>query len=84
MTEPRDCNGCAIGDAMERRDFLRSLLAMGAVFVTGVGPRAEKIYPIPVSDGVSIDKDESVIVARWINTARSMDAVIKQVLVGIK
>ena len=69
MTEPRDCNGCDIGAAMERRDFLRSLLAMGAVFVSGVGPRAEKIYPIPASDGVSIDKDESVIVARFAGKA---------------
>lgn len=50
---------------MERRDFLRSLFAMGAVFVTGIGPRAEKSYPIPATDGVSIDKDESVIVARY-------------------
>ena len=49
---------------MERRDFLRSLLAMGAVFVSGVGPRAEKSYPIPAADGVAIDKDESVIIAR--------------------
>jgi Rieske Fe-S protein len=65
MTGRRDCNGCEIGDAMERRDFLRSLLAMGAVFVSGVGPRAEKTYPIPAADGVSIDKDESVIVARF-------------------
>jgi nitrite reductase/ring-hydroxylating ferredoxin subunit len=58
------CGGCSLGDAMERRDFLRSLMAMGAVFVTGVGPRAEKSYAIPQSDGVSIDKEESVIVAR--------------------
>lgn len=73
MTEPRDCTGCAIGggvgDALERRDFLRSLLAMGAVVVSGVGPRAEKTYPIPASDGVSIDKDESVIVARFAGKA---------------
>ena len=64
MTDPRDCTGCAIGDAMERRDFLRSMLAMGAVFVSGIGPRAEKAYPIPAADGVSIDKEEAVIVAR--------------------
>ena len=69
MTEPYDCDGFAIGDAMERRDFLRSLLAMGAVFVSGVGPRAEKSYPIPASDGVSIDKDEAVIVARFSDKA---------------
>lgn len=60
----RICGGCAIGDAMERRDFLRSLFAMGVVFVSGVGPRAEKTYPIPATDGVAIDRDESVIVAR--------------------
>lgn len=60
----RDCVGCSLGDAIERRVFLRGMLAMGAVFVTGVGPRAEKSYPIPPGDGVSIDKDESVIVAR--------------------
>ncbi len=69
MTDPRDCGGCAIGDAMERRDFLRGLFAMGVVFVGGIGPRAEKAYPIPAGDGVSIDKDESVIVARFAGKA---------------
>ena len=64
MTEHRDCGGCTLGDAMERRDFMKSLLAMGAVFVTGIGPRAEKSYPLPTTDQVTIDKDESVIVAR--------------------
>ena len=59
-----DCNGCELGDAMQRRDFLKGLLAVGAVFVSGVGPRAEKSYAIPQADGVSIDKDEAVIVAR--------------------
>ena len=63
MTD-RDCHGCALGDGIERRDFLRSLLAMGAVFVSGVGPRAEKSYAIPQGDSVMIDKEESVIVAR--------------------
>lgn len=64
MNESRDCDGCALGDAMERRDFVKSLLAIGAVFVTGTGPRAEKLYPLPPGDQVTIDKDESVIVAR--------------------
>ena len=64
MNDSRDCAGCTLGDAMERRDFLKSLFAMGAVFVTGVGPRAEKSYPLPQGDQVMIDKDESVIVAR--------------------
>lgn len=60
----RDCAGCAVGDAIQRRDFLHSLLAMGAVFVSGIGPRAEKSYAIPSGDGVAIDKEESVIIAR--------------------
>ena len=62
-----DCSGCSLGEALERRDFLRRLVAMGAVFVTGIGPRAEKSYPIPAKDGVSIDRGESVIVARHAN-----------------
>lgn len=33
-------------------------------FVTGIGSRAAKTYPIPATDGVSIDKKESVIIAR--------------------
>jgi nitrite reductase/ring-hydroxylating ferredoxin subunit len=64
VNDPRDCGGCTLGDALERRDFLKSLFAMGAVFVTGIGPRAEKAYPLPQGDQVMIDKDESVIVAR--------------------
>ena len=78
-----DCaGGCALGEAVARRDFLRDtvtrvLLAMGAVgvgparaaalpltFTTGEGSREDKTYPIPAADGVSIDKDESVIIAR--------------------
>ena len=75
--------GCALGEAVARRDFLRDtvtrvLLAMGAVgvgparaaalpltFTTGEGSREDKTYPIPAADGVSIDKDESVIIARF-------------------
>ena len=76
--KPRDCAGCALGDAIERRDFLRDvsrallaafpLVALRDVpmsFVRGAGSRAEKEYPFPAADGVSIDKDESVIVARF-------------------
>ena len=61
------------------RDTLsRVLAAMGALtvlseqaaglsitYVSGVGDRAEKAYPLPTTDGVSIDKDESVIIARF-------------------
>jgi Rieske Fe-S protein len=63
----RDCGGCALGEAIARRDFLRDVAArfgVAAVFVNGVGPRAEKTYPIPAGDAVAIDKAESVIVAR--------------------
>ena len=38
--------------------------ALTVAFVRGEGSRAAKKYPIPATDGVSIDKDESVIVAR--------------------
>ena len=56
----------------------RVLLAIGAFGVgsaraaalpislaTGTGSRADKAYPIPASDGVAIDKKESVIIARF-------------------
>ena len=36
-------------------------------FVAGVGGRADKAYSVPASDGVAIDKAESVIVARFEN-----------------
>ena len=76
------CGSCPLGDAMERRDFLRESvsLALGAIaalslisdratalpvsFVTGTGVRTDKTYPIPGADGVQIDKEESVIIAR--------------------
>ena len=67
MTDPRDCASCPIGDAMERRDFLRDVVArFGAavVFARGIGASAEKTYPLPATAGVVIDKDESVIIAR--------------------
>ena len=39
--------------------------ALQPVAVRGSGARTAKTYPIPASDGVSIDKDESVIIARF-------------------
>lgn len=78
-----DCDNCPIGDAVERREFLRDALAgaliaiaaLGATparafalpvgFVKGFGARTDKAYPMPVTDGVLIDRDESVIVARF-------------------
>ena len=74
-----DCGGCALGAAMERRDFLRESAARALMlalplaslrdlplrFVQGVGGREEKAYPFPAVDGVAIDRDESVIIARF-------------------
>ena len=78
----RDCDACPIGPAVERRDFLRDVvarvvLAAGALtffgeradalsvtFASGHGARTDKAYPLPATDGVVIDRDESVIIAR--------------------
>jgi nitrite reductase/ring-hydroxylating ferredoxin subunit len=64
--------------AFLRDAVLRSLAALGALslgadtaaalpvhLARGVGNRADKTYPIPAADGVVIDKDESVIIARF-------------------
>lgn len=83
MDNEGSCSGCALGDAMDRRDFLGDaikavLVAVGADAVlaraaaalplreiAGTGNRRAKLYPLPESDGVAIDKSESVIVARF-------------------
>jgi nitrite reductase/ring-hydroxylating ferredoxin subunit len=39
--------------------------AMSLAFISGSGSRRAKAYPIPAVDGVSIDKQESVIIARF-------------------
>lgn len=43
----------------------RSAAALPISFGSGTGARDDKTYPIPASDGVVIDKGESVIVARF-------------------
>src|SRR4051812_39794867 len=43
--------------------------ALPIMFIEGTGERTDKAYPIPAADGVSIDKDESVIIARVDNRA---------------
>lgn len=73
----RECGGCPLSEfahacgPIERRDFLRAIglaigtLALGAEALTAMTPPAEpKRYPIPLADGVVIDKENSVIVAR--------------------
>ena len=65
-----------------REAVTRTLIAIGAIsaladraaalpvsFVSGIGGRADKAYPLPAEDGVSIDKEESVIIARFDNRA---------------
>jgi nitrite reductase/ring-hydroxylating ferredoxin subunit len=61
-----------------REAMARALAAVGAVallpangaamhfhFISGSGGSTAKTYPIPATDGVSIDKTESVIIARF-------------------
>jgi Rieske Fe-S protein len=43
--------------------------ALTTTFARGVGSRTDKAYPLPATDGVVIDKDESVIIARFSNRA---------------
>jgi nitrite reductase/ring-hydroxylating ferredoxin subunit len=76
------CESCPLSPVLERRDFLRDIVARSLVvagglgifarrlaalpvaFASGTGERADKAYPLPAADGVVIDKDESVIIAR--------------------
>lgn len=43
--------------------------AMPAAFTSGLGKRTDKAYALPAADGVLVDKEESVIVARFDNRA---------------
>lgn len=65
-----------------RETVARTLLAAGALglfsgrasaltvaYTSGFGSRTDKTYPIPAADGVAIDKEESVIIARFDNCA---------------
>ncbi len=70
-----DCAGCTLG----RRAFLRDMAvaaaalaaigstadAMSVRFISALGVNGRDVsYPIPTTDGVNIDKDKEVIVAR--------------------
>ncbi|HZI43336.1 MAG TPA: Rieske (2Fe-2S) protein [Gemmatimonadaceae bacterium] len=78
------CSACPLGDAIERRAFLRdAAVAAAGIFATlgivaseakalpirlttPLAARAdERTYPIPTTDGATIDKEESIIVVRW-------------------
>ncbi len=76
MTEQNECNGCEIGS---RRDFILDALRTSALVVAalGLGAKAaeampvrwisaspDKTYPLPAADGVQIDKDNELILAR--------------------
>jgi len=64
---PDACASCPAGAAIQRREFLRELMA-GAFVISvggGTGSREDKAYDIPAADGAMIDKKESVIVARF-------------------
>lgn len=77
--DARACAGCSLSESLKRREFLRDSVAgaLLAIFplstleslpvnwIAGAGPRAEKVYPFPATDGVAIDRDESVIIARF-------------------
>ena len=70
-------------EELDRRGFLRdaawaALAAAGALGLVppdlhavpptrGTGTRADKAYPIPATDGVAVDRDEAVMIARAAN-----------------
>lgn len=70
-----DCAGCSLG----RRSFLKDMAvaaaalaaigstaeAMSVDFISALAERGRDVsYPIPAKDGVSIDKDKEVVLAR--------------------
>ena len=56
-----DCESCPL---IDRRAFLVSAAA-ALPLIAGVRiSREEKSYPVPATDGVSIDKDQDVIISR--------------------
>lgn len=75
------CDGCPIGvprrdflrdAAVAALTALAALsgapdraLALRVSLVRGAGARADKVYALPATDGAMIDRDESVIIARF-------------------
>ena len=80
MSEAQDCEGCDVGNRREFiLDALRASAAVAVAlglsadvaealpvrFVKAVaGAGGEKSYPVPAADGVQIDKDNDLIIAR--------------------
>ena len=55
-----DCNDCPL---IDRRSFLFSTLLLPVIAGVRLN-REEKSYPMPAEDGVQIDKENDVIIAR--------------------
>ena len=55
-----DCTSCPL---IDRRSFLAATVLLPVIAGLRIS-REEKAYPIPASDGVQIDKDQDVIIAR--------------------
>jgi Rieske Fe-S protein len=56
--------GCLALAMLAASTLPESLLAAPMVFVTGRGSGAERAYPIPSGDSVSIDRKEQIILVR--------------------
>ena len=59
-----NCTNCP-----SRRDFLQIVAALGfaalpVLFVDGVEAASEQKYPFPAADGVTIDRNQQVIIVR--------------------
>jgi len=63
----RDASAAALGALAALAGVPARLLGLPVQFVSGFGPPPDKVYSLPAADGVAIDKDESVIIARFEN-----------------
>jgi Rieske Fe-S protein len=66
------CNECAFRSATSRRGFLReagggliATLAVSMMTTTAIANGTERRYPMPLSDGATIDRDAQVILVRY-------------------
>jgi Rieske Fe-S protein len=63
----RDALAQALAAAGLLTAFSGRAAAFSVAFTSGEGALADKTYPLPTTDGVLVDKEESVIVARFGN-----------------